>query len=78
MSANPGKVVVDGVADIAGERVFVLRLLQARDPEWTGRPFFARWDPTATWFDDLQPAFGDKEFFFEPDLLAMQGQSSTV
>jgi len=78
MSANPGKVVVDGVADIAGERVFVLRLLQARDPEWTGRPFFARWDPTATWFDDLQPAFGDKEFFFEPDLLAMQGQSSTA
>lgn len=78
MSANPGKVVVDGVAEIAGERVFVLRLLQARNPEWTGRPFFARWDPTATWFDDLQPAFGDKEFFFEPELLAMQGQSSAV
>jgi L-lysine 2,3-aminomutase len=65
MSATPGKVVVDGIAQVAGERVFALRMLQARDPRWVGRPFFARFDPTATWLDGLRPAFGEREFFFE-------------
>jgi L-lysine 2,3-aminomutase len=65
MSATPGKVVIDGVARVAGEDVFVLRFLQARDPDWVGRPFFARFDPEATWFDQLRPAFGEQDFFFE-------------
>ncbi len=64
MSATPGKVVIDGIATIAGEKVFALRLLQARDPSLVGRPFFARYDASATWFDDLRPAFGETEFFF--------------
>ena len=68
MSATPGKVTVDGVAEVAGERVFALRFLQGRDPDWVGRPFFARYDERATWLDDLQPAFGREEFFFEPGL----------
>ena len=29
------------------------------------RPFFARYDETATWIDELQPAFGEERFFFE-------------
>ena len=58
MSASPGKVQVDGVTTVAGERVFVLRLLQARDPALVGRPFFAAWDPAAEWFDELRPALG--------------------
>ena len=41
-------------------------MLQGRDPEWTGRPFFAKYDENATWFDDLVPAFGEPHFFFEP------------
>ncbi len=65
MSATPGKVCVDGIADVAGARVFVLRMLQARDPSLVGRPFFARFDPRATWLTDLQPAFADR-FPFEP------------
>jgi KamA family protein len=65
MSATPGKVAVDGVADVAGERVFVLRMLQARDPSLVGRPFFARYDPKAVWLTDLVPAFADR-FPFEP------------
>jgi KamA family protein len=68
MSATPGKVVVDGTAEIAGERVFVLRFLQARDPDWVGRPFFARFDPQATWLDQLRPAWGEPAFFFEEAL----------
>ncbi|PZG40874.1 lysine 2,3-aminomutase, partial [Spongiactinospora gelatinilytica] len=59
MSATPGKVCVDGVTEIAGQKVFVLHLIQARDPELVGRPFFARYDPHATWLTDLTPAFAD-------------------
>jgi KamA family protein len=65
MSATPGKVCVDGVAEVAGLRVFVLRMLQARDPGLVGRPFFARFDPRATWLTDLEPAFADR-FPFDP------------
>jgi len=67
MSATPGKVVVDGVAEIGGERVFCLRFLQGRNPDWFDRPFFAHYDERATWLDDLKPAFGADRFFFEED-----------
>ena len=65
MSATPGKVLVDGVAEIHGEKVFVLKFLQGRDPQWVGRPFFAEFDPDATWLSDLKPALGEDNFFFE-------------
>ena len=68
MSAFPGKVRVAGIAEIHGEQVFVLELLQARNPEWANRPFFAKFDPEASWFDDLKPAFGEDRFFFEEGL----------
>ena len=68
MSALPGKVVVNGVVEIEGEEVFMLELVQARNPEWVGRPFFAELDPTATWLDQLEPAFGASEFFYEQGL----------
>jgi KamA family protein len=72
MSATPGKVIVDGIAEIAGEKVFSLRFVQARDPDWVRRPFFARYDERATWLDQLTPAFGAKEFFFESSLREMK------
>lgn len=62
MSATPGKVCVDGVTEVAGERVFVLRFIQARDPELVGRPFFARYDEAAAWLFDLRPALGATHF----------------
>nr|WP_240940084.1 lysine 2,3-aminomutase [Planosporangium flavigriseum] len=62
MSAMPGKVCVDGIAEVNGERVFVLHLIQARDPGLVGRPFFAAFDPAATWLTDLKPAFGAAQF----------------
>jgi hypothetical protein len=65
MSAMPGKVVVDGITQVAGEKVFVLKFLQGRDPKWVNRVFFAKYDPRATWLSDLQPAFGGERFFFE-------------
>lgn len=68
MSTSPGKIEVQGVSDINGEKVFVLRFIQGRNPDWVQQPFFARYDPDATWFDQLEPAFGEKRFFFENDL----------
>jgi L-lysine 2,3-aminomutase len=65
MSAGPGKVEIQGVTEIAGEKAFVLRFVQARNPDWVQRPFFAKYDPEATWFDQLRPAFGEENFFFE-------------
>ncbi|WP_408648594.1 KamA family radical SAM protein [Streptomonospora mangrovi] len=62
MSATPGKVCIDGVAEIAGEKVFVCHFIQARDPELVGRPFFARYDEKAVWLFDLEPALGAERF----------------
>jgi KamA family protein len=66
MSATPGKVGVDGVVEIGGQKVFALRLIQARDPRLVGRPFFAQFDPGAVWLSDLRPAFADR-FPFDPE-----------
>jgi len=65
MSAFPGKVVIDGIVTIGGEKVFALQFLQARNPDFVRKPFYAKFDPKATWLDDLVPAFGEKKFFFE-------------
>ncbi|WP_250293130.1 KamA family radical SAM protein [Streptomyces atroolivaceus] len=54
MSATPGKVVVDGVEETSEGRFFQLRMVQARDPKLVGRPFRARWSPTAAWVDHLE------------------------
>nr|WP_307728138.1 lysine 2,3-aminomutase [Massilia terrae] len=67
MSAFPGKVVIDGVVQINGEKLFALQFLQARNPDWVRKPFFAKFDASATWLDHLKPAFGRKKFFFEEE-----------
>ncbi len=66
MSATPGKLCIDGVVEVAGEKVFALHMIQARDPELVGKPFFARFDPQAIWLSDLKPAFSSR-FPFDPE-----------
>jgi len=68
MSTMPGKVLLTGTADIHGEKVFVMNMLRGRRPDWERRPFFAHYDDEATWLTDLEPALGEHEFFFEPEL----------
>jgi KamA family protein len=65
MSATPGKVALLGTQQVGSEKVFILSFLRGRQREWVGRPFFAKFDPQATWLDQLRPAFGEKRFFFE-------------
>ena len=72
MSAGPGKVEIQGVTEVHGEKVFVLRFIQGRDPGWVQRPFFAQYDEQATWLSDLKPALGEQRFFFEEAYEAMQ------
>jgi L-lysine 2,3-aminomutase len=72
MRAAPGKVHIVGEARIHGERLFVLELLQARDPRWVRRPFFARWDAKASRLDQLRPAFGENVFFYDEALRRME------
>lgn len=71
MSSGPGKIEIQGITNIGGEDVFVLRFLQARSADWLLKPFFAKFDSTAMWLDDLQPAFGDDRFFFQDEYDAM-------
>lgn len=75
MSAGPGKVEIQGIIELNGEKVFVLRFIQGRNPDWVQRIFFAKYDPEATWFDDLKPAFGEEKFFFTDEYKAMQEQA---
>lgn len=74
MSCTPGKVEILGIKEIPlhgkMEKVFVLQMIQGRNPDWVNRPFFAKYDPEARWMDDLKPAFGDK-FFFDDELNAL-------
>lgn len=74
MSASPGKVVVDGVTEVAGEQVIALSFLQGRNPDWIRRPFFAEYDEEASWLDHLRPAFGEDHFFFEEDMARIEGR----
>jgi len=78
MSAKPGKVQILGVTEVMGEKVFVLRMIQGRNPDWVQRPFFAKYNPDAVWLDDLQPAFGEEKFFYEDELNAMEASVSDV
>jgi len=68
MSCSPGKIIVQDIVEIHGEKVFALKFTQGRNPEWTNRIFFAEYNENASWIDDLSPAFGYEEFFFEHEM----------
>jgi KamA family protein len=76
MSATPGKVVVDGITELNGEKVFVLNFIQGRSPGWVKKPFFAKYSETATWLNQLEPAFGGSKFFYEDELKFMAQRKS--
>lgn len=76
MSATPGKVLLDGVTMVGGQKVFVLKFIQGRNPEWVNRVFFAAYDPAAAWLDDLKPAFGAERFFYESELKRLKARQA--
>ena len=74
MSASPGKVEIQGVTEVNGEKVLALRFIQGRNPDWVQRPFFARYDADATWLDHLEPAFAETEFFYEQEYRELRAE----
>ena len=72
MSCDPGKLHLIGITEVKGEKVFVLRFIQARNPQWVNQIFFAKYKPDAYWLSDLEPAFGGDEFFFIQELNEMR------
>jgi KamA family protein len=78
MSCGPGKIQIVGTQKVSGEKVFVLNFLQGRNPDWVGRPFFARYNPQAIWFNDLEPAFSEEQFFFERPEFKLQHHSPKI
>ncbi|VVP95139.1 KamA family radical SAM protein [Pseudomonas fluorescens] len=67
MSATPGKVVIDGVAHLPQGKALALRFLQARNSELVGKPFFAKYNPNAQWWDELSPLGLHDEVFFKKE-----------
>lgn len=72
MSCDPGKLHIIGITEVRGEKVFALRFIQARNPQWVNQIFFAKYRPDAYWLSDLEPAFDDQEFFFIKELNEMR------
>lgn len=78
MSCTPGKVLVNGVMEVAGQLVFVLKFLQARNPEWVDKLFLVEHDERAAWLNELKPAFGGSQLFFEAELAQMEASRRMV
>jgi KamA family protein len=78
MSASPGKVEIQGVAEVAGEKVLVLRFIQGRNPDWVQRPFFAKYDDQASWLNQLEPAFGEEKWFWQDEYDAIRDDKVAV
>jgi KamA family protein len=70
MSAHPGKIQVLGTPEINGRKTIAMNFIQGRNPDWVKKPFFAKYDEDALWINELEPAFGEDEFFFEEELHA--------
>lgn len=64
MSCKPGKVQVIGETQRGDQRLFVLKVLQARDSARAGDIFFAKYNETVSWVDELEPLPGES-FPFE-------------
>lgn len=64
MSCFPGKVHMLGPMQVGNEQALAFQYLQARNPELTRRPFFAKYDAQASWYDHLVPfSEADRAFF---------------
>lgn len=78
MSCTPGKVLITGTADILNKKLFILKFIQGRNPKWVNRVFFADYDEDAAWINELKPAFGEPEFFYEKDLREMMVKKNII
>lgn len=65
MSATPGKIQILGTTKLYDDtEAFILQYIQARNPEFVNRPFMAKYDPDAIWFNQLEPLHSHDSHFF--------------
>lgn len=64
-----GKIVLDGIVNIHGSDVFVFKVFRAREPSLIGTHFFAQYDDKAIWLNQLTPALGSPEWYFDGTVL---------
>lgn len=74
MSCDPGKVEIQGVVEIKGEKALALRFIQGRNADWVQKPFYAKYNEQATWLNHLEPAFGEDKFFYEDEFEQMKNE----
>jgi len=77
MSCSPGKVLIDGIVKINNKKVFALKFIQGRNPDWVNRLFFAQYDNKADWMDQMQP-LSDEGFFYEEEFEEMKRQALSL
>lgn len=68
MSCTPGKIEIIGIGQVGNQKLITLRMIQGRNPKWALQPFFAEYNEQAVWIDELKPAFGQKDFFYDNEL----------
>ena len=73
MTSSAGKVSLLGVAEIKGEKVFVLKFNEGRNMEWMDRVYLARYDENENTIEKLKPY--DTDTYFYEDELAFIEQS---
>lgn len=67
MTISAGKLSILGTSVVGGEKCFALQFTEARNMEWMGRVFHAKYDEKQNKIDLLQPLDTEK-FFFEDEL----------
>ncbi len=65
LNHQSGKILIDGVVDINGKKIFVFKYIEAIDSRLINRLFFAEYDSGVYAFDQLKPAFGKDQFIFQ-------------
>lgn len=53
MSTSPGKVLVEDVVSVNGNKFFAMKFLQARNKDLVGKLFFIPYDRDVCWYDNL-------------------------
>lgn len=70
-TSSAGKISLLGVAEVRGEKAFVLKFNESRNMEWMDKVFLAKYDENEKVIENLEPFEGDK-YFFEDELAMME------
>lgn len=65
MSTEFGKIQIVGDTFVGDQKALVLKMVQARDPQFAGSVFLAEYNENALWLSDLKPLGGADKFPFE-------------